>query len=209
MDTINDKINRITNDPGLSSGIWNVALWNESDYPELAINNQHLLGKIDKIFAEIAATDRNTVIEPLQLEVQAFGKSFFAQRDICNILPNIGLTEMAKRSVGTSTTTNVAHAIGTDNTTPALTDTLLGAEIFRKAIGTKTVVGQTERYGSVFTGSEIASPPKNIVEAGIFTVLTANTAIIIAHVTFTTFVLDVGKLFTIQSNISHKNGVAI
>jgi len=209
MKSINDKIKHVTADPFVSNGFWNMALWNEADYPELAINDQHLLGKIDKIFAEIAATDRNTIIEPLQMEIKHGSKSFFAQTKQKNIIPSIALTEMAKRSVGSSTTTNMAHAIGTDNTTPSLTDTLLGAEIFRKAIGTKTVASQTERYGSAFTGSELGSPPQNIVEAGLFTVLTSNTPIIGAHVTFTVFILDVGKIFTLQTNISHKNGVAL
>lgn len=209
MESINEKIKRGTIEPFVSNGLWNMALWNESDYPELAINDQHLLGKIDKIFAEIASTDKNTIIKPLQMEVQHGNKSFTAQNNKNNIIPNISLTEMAKRSANLSSTINVAHAIGTDNTTPALTDELLGAEIFRKLIGTTTVAGQTERYGSAFTGSEIGSPPQNIVEAGLFTVITANTAIIGAHVTFTVFILDVGTIFTLQTNISHKNGIAL
>lgn len=208
-DTIRKKFGFDAKHLTFSYNMWNMALWSEDQYPELAKNDSHLLDKLDKIFKEIANTDRKTAVEPLQIATQINGLEFSAKQNIPNILTNDGMTEMGKRATAQSSSTNLAHAIGTGTTTPTLADTLLQTEIFRKAIGTRTTIGQTERYGSAFTGSEVPSPPYNITEAGIFTVLTANTITMIARVTSIAFVLDVGKIFTIQSNITHKNGTQV
>jgi len=206
FESINHRINQSSKQH--SSGFWNLALWNESDYPELT-NDANLYKKITKIFDEIASTQKNTVIPPEQITLCINNKSVTAQFNKDNILTNIGMNEMAKRSVGESSSVNVAHAIGTDGTTPTLADTALGAEVARVVIGTKQVVNQTEQYASAIIGDILTSPPQTIEEAGIFTSLTSNDPIIIVHVTFSPFILDTGKIFTLLTNISHKNGTGV
>jgi len=192
----------------LSSGIWNLALWNKSEYPELT-NDSNLYKKVTKIFNEINSTEKNTVIPPEQVTLCINNKSITAQFNKSNILTNIGMNEMAKRSVGTTSSINLAHAIGTDGTTPTLSDTALGTEVARVTIGTKSVVNQTEIYASAIEGDVLSSPPQTIEEAGIFTSLTPDDPIMTVRVTFSPFLLDIGKIFTLLTNISHKNGTQV
>lgn len=203
-----DKFNKATSDIQGSKGMWNLALWNESDYPQLQ-NNSHLYENVMKIFKEINETDKNTVIKPQQIAICINNKSFTAILNQENILPNLGMNEMAKRSTGETSSINVSHAIGTDGTTPTLADTTLGAEIARIAIGTQQVVNQTEQYSSAFTGADITSPPQTLEEAGLFTTLPSVSGILIAHVSFSPFILDTGKIFTLLTNITHQNGTQV
>lgn len=193
-----------------SHSLWNFALWNQDDYPELAQNDSNILNKLDKIFNEIINTDRNTTSLPIQIENQINGKSFKSKQNITNILVNGGMNEMGKRSTNESSSTNIGHAIGTGDNTPELTDIILQTEIFRKSIGTRTTVLQTERYGTAFTGSDIGGGPAEITEAGIFTTTSPGpSGIMIARVTSSAFLLETGKIFTLQTNITHKNGIQI
>ena len=182
----------------ISHNLWSLALWDKKDYPELAINDSKLLGRIMKIYNEISSTDRNTVIRPLQLQT------------VNNILVNGGMNEMGKRSTGETASINAAMAIGIGTTTPTLADFELETEILRNPMGTSQTVGQTEQYATAFPGSDLIAtpnpPPQNITESGLFTVATPDTPIMTARVTFTVFVLDGGKIFTQLLNISHQNG---
>jgi len=205
---LNQSLRKKTNKQ-FSSGNWSLSLWDAKEYPEFAINDSRLYNKVTKVLNEIISTEKNTVNRPEQFTICANNKSVTAMLNKSNILPNLGMNEMAKRGTGESSSVNLAHAIGTDGTTPTLADESLGTELFRKVIGTKQVVNQTEQYSTAITGTEIPGVPQNIVEAGIFTSLLADEPILIAHVTFTVFVLSISKIFLILTNISHKNGTQI
>jgi hypothetical protein len=74
-------------------------------------------------------------------------------------------------------------AIGTGSTSPAAGDTLLGAEIDRNALTSRTAAANVVTY----VGDWAAGDGTNsaIAEAGIFNVVTANTITMLARATFT------------------------
>jgi len=74
-------------------------------------------------------------------------------------------------------------AIGTGSTSPAAGDTLLGAEIDRNALTSRTDSGAVVTYVSDWAAGDGTNSA--IAEAGIFGVVTANTAPMLARATFT------------------------
>ena len=101
-----------------------------------------------------------------------------------------GFLDTLKTAVKTSITTNGTHmAVGTDNTTPTVGDTALGAEVTRKAIQESTV-GTSDVILSLFLNSA-ESNGNSLVEVGlldavatgnllvrdIFTTITKNSSI--------------------------------
>lgn len=186
---------------------WIITTWRESDYPELAKNDEHLQSKLDKIYEEIAQTTKKTVNMPVSQQMLLGSASFIAQSKAHNILTLLGMSEMAKRSTGDSNSTNGFHAVGIGQSAETINDTTLEDEVGRKAIGSRTVVNQTERYGSVFNSADVTNPPRDISEAGI---LTANAlGILIMRVTSVPVSLPVGLLLTLQTNVTHQNGIEI
>ena len=123
-----------------------------------------------------------------------------------NILTRVGLAEIAKSRTGETATTNSHHAIGSGVTPEDLDDTVLQTELARKAILSRQTVGTTERYASAFAPADIANPPQNITEAGIFTA--AAGGVLIARVTLPPTVLGPGKIITVSTSVTHENGVA-
>ena len=113
---------------------------------------------------------------------------------------------MAKRSTAESATTNTHHAIGSGVNAENLADTVLQTELARKAILSRQTVGTTERYASAFAPADIANPPQNITEAGIFTA--AADGVLVARVTLPPTQLAVGKIITVSTTVTHENGVA-
>lgn len=189
----------------ISHGLWIIESWDKKQYPELAINDDQLLNKIDKLHTELVAKKRNE--GPLTQELISGKMHFLTKKSIGKcILTNVGMNEMAKRSTDNTSTTNTHHAIGTGTTTETVGDTSLQTQVGIKVIGTRDVVNQTERYGTSFTGGDI-SPPKNITEAGIFTAISGG--ILIMRITTTPVNLDIGKIITIQTNVTHQNGIEI
>jgi len=189
----------------LQSNIWTFATWKEDDVPYFE-NKKGLLDKLDRVWNELKETDRNTTVKPVS--VSAINgcmppKILSFQDKLANILPNVGMTEMGKRSTAESSTTNTHHAIGTGVTAAALADTTLETEVGRKVIGDRVVVNQTERYGTAFTSSDI-TPPKTITEAGILTL--SSGGVLILHVIGAGQLLDTGLIVTVQTNITHANG---
>jgi hypothetical protein len=85
-------------------------------------------------------------------------------------------------------------AIGTGATAPAAGDTLLGAEIDRNALTSRTAAGNVVTY----VGNWAAGDGTNaaIAEAGIFNVVTANTITMLARATFTA--INKGSSDTLQ-----------
>jgi len=77
-----------------------------------------------------------------------------------------GFLTTLKTAVKTSITTNGTHiAVGTDNTTPAISDTALGAEVTRKAIQESTV-GTSDIILSFYLNST-ESNGNSLVEVGL------------------------------------------
>jgi len=191
----------------LSHGLWIMESWNQDQYPELAINDKNILSKIDKMHEEAVAKKHRE--GPLTQEVIA-GKNHFLSADSrigkC-ILTSVGMTEMAQRSTGESSTTNAFHAIGSGTTTETLADTTLETELAIKAIGTSQVVSQTERYGTSFVSTDLTSPPQDITEAGIFTLISSG--VLIMRITATATELSTGIIITVQTNVTHQNGTEV
>lgn len=190
----------------LSHSTWIMESWKKEQYPELK-NNKHLLHTLDKLHKELAESKQNE--GPISRELIA-GKNHFIQRSISkNILTNLGMNEMGRRSTGESSTTNDYHAIGTGTTTETISDTILETEVGRKIMGTKTTVNQTERYATSFNDTDLTvSAPQFISEAGIFSLLSGG--ILIMRVTAQAPVeLDFGLLVSILTNVTHQNGIEI
>ena len=218
----------------LTHSHWTLTTWNKDEVPEiveaqarandnpkLAIgDHSHLMEIMDKLFLEMQQTSRKTTPTLKQMQIirgpntprlLAYPKIKSIQKDIDNILTNDGMAEMGKNRTGESVLTNAYHAIGTGVSAEALTDhvTYSGAlqtEQARKVIGTRTVVNQTERYGTAFVDTDI-TPPKDITEAGVLTA--ALGAILMLRVTADPQNLDTGNIITAQTNVSHQNGTEV
>lgn len=188
----------------LTHNVWTFASWSADAVPELE-NKPGLLDKLDKLWTELAMTDRNTIAKPESVTIihGMLKPKILSYSELLNILPNAGMAEMAKRSTNESSTTNTHHAIGTGTTAAALGDTALETEVGRKTIGDRVVVNQTERYGSAFTSSDI-TPPKTITEAGVLTL--SSGGVLILHVIGAGQLLDTGLIVTVQTNVTHANG---
>lgn len=189
----------------LQSNIWTFATWKEDDVPYFE-NKKGLLDNLDRVWKEINESERNTTIKPVSvcaINGMPIPKILSYQDKLANILPNVGMTEMGKRSTAESSTTNTHHAIGTGVTAAALGDTTLETEVGRKVIGDRVVVNQTERYGTAFTSSDV-TPPQTITEAGVLTL--ASGGVLILHVIGAGQLLDTGLIVTVQTNITHANG---
>ncbi len=74
-------------------------------------------------------------------------------------------------------------AVGTGSTAPAAGDTLLGAEIDRNALTSRTAATNVVTYVGDWAAGDATNSA--IAEAGIFNVVTANTITMLARATFT------------------------
>ena len=188
----------------LSSNVWIFQTFKKSDYN--LKNDHNLLSRLDKITKELCSTEKNTVHPPQSTQI-IMPKGCIQQEKKYNILTLAGMNEMAKRSTDDTDTHNTHHGIGTGTTAETINDTTLETEIGRIEIGTRAVVNQTERYGSVFDSNDIDNPPQDITEAGIFTA-DAN-GILIMRVTNVAIALPAGLQLAIQTNVTHQNGTEI
>ena len=194
----------------LSHNFWTIITWNKDEVPYLQ-HNRKINETIDKLISEMANTDRKTTLKPEQIQLinglSKQPKIISYQNKIENILTNPGMSEMSKRSVGLSASTNSHHAIGIGTTAESLNDITLENEVGRKEIGTRTVANQTERYGSAFSFADVGSINRSITEAGM---LTANVGgILVLRITSDPQPITGDRLVTVQTNISHQNGVEI
>lgn len=189
----------------ITIGRWIIESWDKSIYPELAKNDNNLQSKLDKLHEEFVESSKQSE-GPLTQELIVGKHHYIARSEGVNILTNIGMNEMGKRSTAESSSTNTHHAIGTGTTTETISDTVLETEVGRKVIGTRNVVNQTERYSTAFTSADI-TPPQNISEAGILT--EAALGVLIMRITATPVELDTGKVITLQTNITHQNGTIV
>ncbi len=190
----------------ITYNLWTFATWKEDDVPYFE-NKKGLLDNLDRVWTELSEQGiRNTTVKPISVNTinGMLPPKIISFKDrLANLLPNLGMTEMGKRSTAQSSTTNTHHAIGTGITAAALTDTILETEVGRKVIGDRVVVNQTERYGTAFTSADI-TPPKTITEAGVLTL--AAGGVLILHVIGAGQLIDTGLIVTVQTNITHVNG---
>lgn len=93
-----------------------------------------------------------------------------------------GFNLILKRLYGTNTyTLNITHLdIGTDNTAPAISNTLLGDAVSRAIIATKVLTGDTITYRFFF--ADVDLPADDYYEVGLFIDGTAS--------------INTGKMFT-------------
>ena len=193
----------------LSHNLWTMIMWNADEVPHFT-NDSKLISKLDKILKELTDTDRKTTAKPEMIQLingQRNRKILKYQDNIPNILTNPGLEEMAKRSTGASNSINSHHAIGTGIGAETPADTTLGSEAARKLIGATDVANQTERYGSAFADTDLDDIPSDITEAGILNA--ENNGVLILRVTSDPFTLSPGRIFTVQTNVTHQNGTEI
>lgn len=108
-------------------------------------------------------------------------------------------------SVNHQTAQNIGWlAIGTSTTAPATSDTLLGSEVTRVAIGTWVTSTLTANPPSWQAQASFASNVGNTTlgEVGLFNVSTANSATMLGHATFTSFSKTTSNTLTISYTIS-------
>jgi len=190
----------------LSHSTWIIESWDKSLYPELIKNDSSLLSKLDKLHQNLATSPKLNE-GPLTRQLIT-GKNHFIQQSIGkNILTSEGMTEMSKRSTGQTSSINDYHAVGTGTTTETIADLILENEIGRKVIGTKNTVNQTERYSTSFADIDITAPPQFISEAAIFTEMAGG--IMIMRITGVPVELDIGKLVSVLTTVTHQNGVEL
>lgn len=95
-------------------------------------------------------------------------------------------------------------AIGTSTTAPATSDTLLGSEVTRVAIGTWVTSTLTANPPSWQAQASFASNVGNTTlgEVGLFNTSSANASTLLAHATFTSFSKTTSNTLTISYTIS-------
>lgn len=94
--------------------------------------------------------------EVRRLLTELNSKFLVDQFSLSNIVPTAGRTALAMRLAGTTTYTSILNygALGTNNTTPANTDTTLGTESYRKALASLTYSANIAYITQFYTASE-------------------------------------------------------
>jgi len=199
----------------LQYNTWNISLWHEEDMKILQEKPKNTLQILDKMWAELANTDRNTTIKPLSSEIKLgipkIPRTAIYNDKFMNIIPTSGLVEMGARGTGESaTTTGTTHGgVGTGSVAEALADKTLGSEVDRKEFdtdGTRAMSGTTERYGLAFSRSDFTQD-ETITEAGLLTKVTGGE--LIARVVATGVTVTTGRIMTMQVDITKINGTSV
>lgn len=190
-----------------SNNLWNVAVWDQASVSHLE-ESKHLNNELDKLWAEMANTDRNTISAPILAEMglPSGAHLLTAQQRLDNILTNVGMTDMAENRTNESSLHTSHVAVGSDNTAETVTDTALGTEEDRKAWSELVTVDQTERYAGSFVRSDFGSDV-TLREAGGFTA--ASGPICVFRVTFADKPISTGQIMTVQVSVQHQNGVVV
>lgn len=189
---------------------WNVSVWNNDDINSIVARPTHVMSELDSLWSEIKNTDRNTVVKPVlsELGFSVMKEPIVYDKDVDNILTNLGMKNMGQLSTAESTKTNTHCYAGDDNTGEAVGDDTLGNQLVAKAFdidGERATVDQQERYAMAFFRSDFASDV-TLKEAGIGTGTIPPTDILVLHVTFADKPIGVGQTMTAQITVTHKNG---
>jgi hypothetical protein len=94
------------------------------------------------------------------------------EHEFKNLVVTVGKNFVASRMVGTTANVMSNMAVGTDNTPAAISQTALGTELGRVALGTATATANVVTYTATFPAGTATGA---IVEAGIFNASTAGT----------------------------------
>lgn len=97
--------------------------------------------------------------EESQYHLKVLHKNFLLRQYVReNITTTAGRAVSARRLAGNTTYTGiVSHtALGTNNTAPAITDTQLGTETYRKALSSGTFANNISYIETFFTASEVS-----------------------------------------------------
>ena len=189
---------------------WNVSVWNDDDISSIICKPRSVGTELDKLWSEINDTDRNTVVNPLLSEFKssAMREPILYQKNIDNILTNLGMKNMAQLSTAESTKTNTHCNVGDNNTGELVGDDSLGNQLDSKVFdtdGDRETVDQQERYAMAFFRSDFATDV-TLREAGIATGSNPTTDTQIVRVTFADKPIGVGQTMTVQITVTHKNG---
>jgi len=210
----------------LRYSMWNVAVWNLNDIASIVSNPRSVRTELDKIWAERANTDRNTVVNPVTAELNA---SFFVEpvvylpkptindpepviddENIPNLLLNLGMKNMGQLSTAESVKTNTECNTGDSNTAELVANNSLANQLKSKVFdtdGDRETVDQQERYTMMFFRSDFASDVI-LREAGIATGPAPPTDIQILRVTFADKPIGAGQGMSIHVTVTHKNGTS-
>jgi hypothetical protein len=105
------------------------------------------------------------------------------------IVPNLvvsgGKAQIAALIAGTFSVFPIAMAIGTNGTAPVITNTALGAEIARVAFNSVNATGPVATFGATYPAGVGTG---TIVEAGLFSSVTANAGTMTSRTTSLTVV---------------------
>jgi hypothetical protein len=194
---------------------WNLSTWRKDEMTEVMDNPTNMLNVMDKLWQEIADTDRNTTIKPFETSMSIDLPKVDPIKlytTVPNIITTSGLVEVGTWSTGEDTTNFVSHgAVGTGTTTEALANVAMESEEDRKDFatnGTATMSGTTERYGMPFADTDLASGAGTaIAEAGLLTASSGGE--LISRVTATPVSVDSGRILTMQVDITNANGTVV
>ena len=127
-----------------------------------------------------------------------------------NVITQAGLREIALRNLPNtvSPTRNTHHAVGTGTRLEGLSDTVLQAEVGRKAIVSSAEFAGAERYASFFARGDVGNQDRQITEAGIFTAA-ADGILFCRFTTTQPLIINADDTLTISTTISHVNGTQI
>ena len=122
-----------------------------------------------------------------------------------------GLAELAKRSVGVSTSSEAYHAIGTGTAATLDNDTSLHMEVARKAVGTRGDAASSAKFATVFQPSDITSlgagQTVNITESSLQTApLNDDDDIMMVRVRLDAVPISAGRLATFSVNMTYSRG---
>jgi hypothetical protein len=105
-------------------------------------------------------------------------------REVSNLVVTAGKNHIADQLKSSPAQAAMGWmAVGTGSTAPAAGDTLLGTEIDRNALTSRTAAGNVVTYVGDWAAGDATNAA--IAEAGIFNIVTANTVTMLARATFT------------------------
>ena len=170
----------------VTRSLWNFQTWN----PDEIKFGKNLIKELDEL-------NTTKQVKPIQ-DIKAL-----------NIITTAGLTEMAKRNIGTSSSSNTHHAVGIGTRIEDLSDTTLQSQVgSRKSIQTKSEYAGSERYATAFSLSNVGNQPRDIAEAGIYTA--ASGGILMMRVTTDQPAeISSGSILTVSTTIQHVNGTQV
>ena len=191
---------------------WNISVWNNEDISSIVAKPRHVAMELNSLWSEIKNTDRNTTVKPVLSEINSsvMKEPVIFEKDVDNILLNLGMKNMGQLSTAESVKTNVECNVGDDATAELVGNTQLANQLDSKVFdtdGDRETVDQQERYAMAFFRSNFASDVI-LREAGIATGPSPPTDIQIVRVTFADKPIGAGQTMTVQITVTHKNGTS-